>query len=454
MGKIKSLLKNLVICCILVITGIIIYVKLHISLSLSDFNYRNNLYLYTYGFLVTSATFFVFYVSSFKYKDLYIESKNKVANNETKPLVSCILAVYNEELIIRKCVESLLNSTYENKEIIVVNDCSTDQTKHILEEYKAKVIIINLSKNVGKKKAIVEGIKISKGSIFAFTDSDTVVEKEAIAQSIEIFRNYPNVGGASGHVGALNAQENILTKIQDSWYETQFSVKKATESVYGAVTCVSGPLALFRKEAIYNYIPAWENDEFLGSEFKFATDRTLTGFVIGSKYIGKGLKKKYENSSFVKEVNYPERDWDVVYCKSAKAFTVVPNTLDKLIKQNIRWKKSFIRNLFFTGGFYWRKNPMIVCKYYSGIIFTIIGPLIAIRHIIYLPFYGNFGSAILYLGGIVAIGSFYAIMAKINNPKSNTWMYRPVMSLISTLLISWLLIYAIMTMKKSVWYRN
>lgn len=408
-----------------------------------------------YGILVTSAIFFSFYVSSFRYKDLYEEiTKKNIQTREKLPMISCIIAVYNEEFAIKKCINSLLNSTYENKEIIVVNDCSTDKTREILEEYKNIVTIINLSKNVGKKKAIAEGMKISKGDIFVFTDSDTVLEPNAIERSIEIFRHYPNVGAVSGHVRVLNANENILTEIQDSWYETQFSIKKATESVYGSVSCVSGPLAFFRKEAIWNYIPAWINDTFLGSEFRFATDRQLTGYVLGSKYIGENLKKKYIDSPFVKDVNYKTNNWNIVYCRSAVAYTIVPNNFNKLIKQNTRWKKSFIRNFFFTGSFYWRKNPAIVCRYYLGLLFTLIGPIIAIRHIIYLPLGGNMSSPLLYLLGIFIIGSLYGCLAKISNPKSNTWTYRPFMSLLSVLLLSWLLFYAILTMKKNVWFRG
>ncbi len=45
--------------------------------------------------------------------------------------------------------------------------------------------------------------------------------------------------------------------------------------------CVSGPLAVFRRDAIYNYLPAWAKDRFAGAEFRFATDRQLTGYVLG-----------------------------------------------------------------------------------------------------------------------------------------------------------------------------
>ena len=137
-----------------------------------------------------------------------------------------------------------------------------------------------------------KAIAIAKGEIFAFSDSDSVWAPDAIEKIVKIFSSDPFIGAVSGHVRVLNSNKNILTKIQDSWYEGQFSIRKAFESIFGAVTCVSGPLAVFRKEAIFNFIPAWENDTFLNQEFKFATDRMLTGFVLGSKSIGEKLKKE------------------------------------------------------------------------------------------------------------------------------------------------------------------
>jgi hypothetical protein len=61
--------------------------------------------------------------------------------------------------------------------------------------------------------------------------------------AVPIFLADAEIGAVSGHCRALNGDRNLLTKIQDSWYEGQYSVRKAFESVFGAVTCVSGPLA-------------------------------------------------------------------------------------------------------------------------------------------------------------------------------------------------------------------
>lgn len=446
----KNYLKNGIVLFIIFSLLLIIIGKAYFSETI-------NLFLYAYGITTTITVLAIILFGKFGYKDPYEKISPERLKNLPKPFISCILAVRNEEKAIVGCVYSLINSSYKNKEVIIVNDASTDDTKKILEKNFGKnkqVKIIHLEENVGKKKAIAQGIKIAKGSIFVFTDSDSIVAHDAIERIIAVFMDDKSVGAVSGHGRALNASRALITKVQDTWYENQFSIEKAMESMYGAVTCVSGPLAVFRKEAVYNFIPAWENDQFLGKEFKFATDRQLTGYVLGSRYVGKKLKQKYPDSPFVAEIDYPLKEWKVLYCKSAKVWTIVPDTFKKIIRQHIRWKKSFIRNLFFTGTFYWRKPLVPALKYYLSALFTIFGPIVAFRHLVYLPIRGNLISGIFYFSGILFVGALYGILFKLEDPDIKYWYYRPLMSIFSTFVLSWLLFYSIITIKKSVWHRG
>ena len=441
-----KLIPHLVVFCLLTILTI----KLLFRTSSS-----NDL-LYGYGIVVTSVISLMFILSFTKYKDPYIKAHKALAKrpHRRRPFVSCIVAVFNEEDLIEQCLQSMVGQDYHKKEIIVVNDASTDNTGKILDELAKKldIKVIHLKQNLGKKGALCAGTYSSKGTIFAYTDSDSTWAPDAISKIVEIFEYYPNVGAVSGHTRALNGGKNLLTKVQDSWYEGQYSIRKAFESIFGAVTCVSGPLAVFRKETIWNFMPAWQHDMFLGQEFRFATDRTLTGFALGGKYIGKKLKKKYADSAFMK-IDYPLRDWKIVYCKAARAWTHVPDTFSRMLKQQIRWKKSFIRNIFFTGKFYWRKSFLPAMVYYLHIAFVLLGPFIAFRHVVYLPLHGNLYSAFLYFSGILFIGFMFGLAFKLENPDSNRWVYRPLMSLLSTTVLSWLIFYSAATIKKMHWSR-
>jgi len=416
---------------------------------------------FIYGLTVTSVILVQFTIALFFYDDPYKKAKKLKATRQQpldadKPyLVSCLVAVFNEEEIIEKCVASVCQQTYQNKEIIFVDDCSTDRTTEILLDLEKKypIRVITSAKNGGKKKALCTATLAAKGDIIAFTDSDSLWEAHALERIVEILRYMPEVGAVSGHCRALNANKNFITKVQDSWYEGQYGIRKAYESHFGAITCVSGPLAVFRRDAIYNYLPAWENDIFLGQEFRFATDRTLTGFVLGAKYVGKALKDKWRDSPFASP-DYPIKDYKIVYTKSARSMTNVPDTFSRVIKQQVRWKKSFIRNTFFTGKFYWRKPLLPALTYYLHILFVVAGPFIVLRHFIYFPLHGNFYSVLLYLMGITFIGYMFGLAFKLENPRDRNWIYRPFMSLLSTLVLSWLIFYSAATIKRMKWHRG
>jgi cellulose synthase/poly-beta-1,6-N-acetylglucosamine synthase-like glycosyltransferase len=405
-----------------------------------------------YSLLVLLILATLFYLAFGEYRD---PSLDPPVTHET-PLVSCLLAVKNEFGLIDRCLKSLLASSYRKLELIVVDDGSSDGTSQrlaALAEGDSRVALVRLPESVGKKRALTIGAELARGEILVFTDSDCVLAKDAIERIAAAFAAHPDLGAVAGHARALNADENFLTRVQDTWYEGQFSVVKAAESVFGAVTCISGPLAAFRREAIYNFFPAWANDTFLRKEFRFATDRQLTAYVLGATVIGDRLKRQYADSPFIADHDYPTRKWRIAYVKSARVWTAVPRTLPRLVRQQVRWKKSFIRNLFFTGRFYWRRGIVPAFLFYGRSILVTLTPVMAARHLVYMPLRGAYVLAALYLVGIFFKGSMWAIAYKIENPHCPRWIYRPAMSLMIVFLFSPLLIYSIATLRRNVWVR-
>ena len=96
--------------------------------------------------------------------------------------VSIITPVYNSEEYIDKCLKSLVNQTLDNIEIIIIDDCSTDNSRKIIqdyvERYGGKIIAIYLEKNKGQGYARNIGIEISKGDYIIFVDSDDYIAFE------------------------------------------------------------------------------------------------------------------------------------------------------------------------------------------------------------------------------------------------------------------------------------
>lgn len=103
------------------------------------------------------------------------------------PLVSIIVPVYNSEQYIFNSINSILNQTYKNLEIIIINDGSTDRTDEILNEIalKDKRIVYVNQKNIGVSETRNKGIQLSKGEYITFMDSDDTVEAEYIEKLME-----------------------------------------------------------------------------------------------------------------------------------------------------------------------------------------------------------------------------------------------------------------------------
>ena len=100
-------------------------------------------------------------------------------------LISVIIPVYNSEKYIDKCLNSVINQTYRNLEIIIINDCSIDNTKEIILKYKNiddRIIYLENDQNLGVGSTRNKGIDISKGEYIYFLDSDDYVEFNCIEE--------------------------------------------------------------------------------------------------------------------------------------------------------------------------------------------------------------------------------------------------------------------------------
>jgi len=100
-----------------------------------------------------------------------------------KPLVSIIVPLYNYKKYIGYCIQSILNQTYKNFELIVVDDCSQDSSYDKARKFEKKdnrVKVIKFDKNYGYSKAKNEGIILSKGNYITILDADDMMTKNSI----------------------------------------------------------------------------------------------------------------------------------------------------------------------------------------------------------------------------------------------------------------------------------
>ncbi|MEW6042444.1 MAG: glycosyltransferase, partial [Elusimicrobiota bacterium] len=106
--------------------------------------------------------------------------------------VSVIIPIRNEEKHISECIESVISQTYpkENMEVLLVDGCSEDNTKQIIEKYSEKYPYIKVLNNPQKivPTALNIGIKASKGEVIIRMDAHTYYDKEYIAKCVETLK--------------------------------------------------------------------------------------------------------------------------------------------------------------------------------------------------------------------------------------------------------------------------
>jgi len=111
--------------------------------------------------------------------------------SNANPLISVIVPVYNVELYLVECINSLLNQTYENVEIILINDGATDKSLSICKQYvemHSNITLISQS-NQGLSAARNKGIQYAKGDYITFVDSDDILHKEYLEILFELIED-------------------------------------------------------------------------------------------------------------------------------------------------------------------------------------------------------------------------------------------------------------------------
>lgn len=126
--------------------------------------------------------------------------------------VSIVIPIKNRGNFIPNLIKNLLNLNYPQYEIIIVDDCSTDNTKDILKQYPIKSI--SLGKSVGSAEARNIGIKSAINDIIALTDSDCFVSRNWLKDLVPYLNNYDVVGGKVLYCNKAEMKLNPFYKIE------------------------------------------------------------------------------------------------------------------------------------------------------------------------------------------------------------------------------------------------
>jgi hyaluronan synthase len=256
------------------------------------------------------------------------------------PSVDVLIAAYNEEAkSLKACFDSLLAQDYEGElRVYVVDDCSPnrDEVIDIYREYGALPgwEILLPDRNRGKRHAQDAAFGYCRGDIVVTIDSDTIVAPNGVREIVRPFAD-PKIGGVTGDVGVTNWRTNILTRLIGMRYWIAFNQERAAQSCFRTVLCCSGPLAAYRRPMLAACWPDYVSQTFKGISCTYGDDRHLTNLVLASGH-------------------------DTIFAPAATAITNAPESLRGYLKQQLRWNKSFYRELLWTLPFLLGRSPYMV----------------------------------------------------------------------------------------------
>ena len=420
--------RYLYLCSIILLFFIAATVMLMRGESIIYFKY--NALLYSYSIIAA-----LFLLTRYAFGALY---KPVPVDPDFKPSVTVVIPCFNEETWISRTITSCMNQCYpvDKLEVIVVDDCSTDRSAEVVREtidklaasedermrIRERLHLIVQEKNAGKRAALCRGVDVAKGEFVVFVDSDSFLDPYAVLNLVQPFRD-PKMGGVAGRCDVANTYTNSLTKMQAVRYYIAFRVMKASEALFDAVTCLSGPISCYRKSIVQEHEQDWLNQRFLGHKATFGDDRAMTNFVL--------------------------RHHRTFYQDTAVCSTIVPNKQRVFLKQQMRWKRSWLRESLMAGVFMWRKEPFAAVNFYIGLLVPILAPVVVVYNLFYVPFTQHIFPTTFLVG--LLLMSLMMSFAQLFFRKSSTWYFGFLFCIYYELVLLWQMPVAWLTFWKSTW---
>ena len=231
--------------------------------------------------------------------------KNKIlltGREEAQPLVTIITPIFNAQNFIAETIESVIDQTYQNWEMIIVDDCSTDNSRDIVKKYEVKdsrIKLIELEVNFGgPARPRNVGLDISKGDYLAFLDADDVwLENKLQVQISEMLVNNLDFTSTESKFIDDNSIDTIINKHKIVIFFKKIK-RKATLSDVIKGNFIRASSAIVSKNFISKFD---ENKDFIGVEDIYLWMKILNKKNIRYKYITEKLIKYRISSTSLSE---------------------------------------------------------------------------------------------------------------------------------------------------------
>lgn len=243
-------------------------------------------------------------------------------------LVSVIMPVYNGEKYIAEAIESILNQTFQDFELLIINDCSTDETVSIINLYGDKKIrLIHNDTNLGLARVRNVGIKNAQGKYIAWLDSDDISLNTRLEKQVNLLENNPAIGMCGTWVETIGDAEYVWQ------YPIASDTIKATMLFHN---CFATSSVMLRKDILdkYEYVfdldypPAEDYDlwEKISRQYKVANiAEILTHYRLHS------LQTTFSDEARKIQL---ESAWNV-QARMLQSINIIPNEKEKEIHLKI-----------------------------------------------------------------------------------------------------------------------
>lgn len=240
------------------------------------------------------------------------------------PRVTVIIPAYNEGAMVEKALYAAAASDYpaDRLEIICIDDGSKDDTWTYIDRAQKRcpelIKAIRFPKNRGKKEGLFTGFSRGRGEFFVTIDSDSIIKPDTVRRVIAPMLQDPKVGAVAGNVKVFNRVRCLMARMLAVRFVLAFDFLRASQSMYGCVTCTPGALSAYRSQALKPVLEEWRRQTFMGLPANIGEDRALTNLVLRQGYF-------------------------TVYQRSAVVYTMVPETYRGLVRMYLRWDRSNFR---------------------------------------------------------------------------------------------------------------
>lgn len=291
------------------------------------------------------------------------------ATRNFSPKISLIIPAHNEEKIIVRAIEAALEADYDNKEVIVVDDGSSDRTYELAYSYAKRGLIKLFRRDFAsgsKAGALNFGLLFATGDIIVTVDADTLIERDALKEIVKPLSD-PRVSAVSGNVMVLQGEHganNLLVKLQAYEYLVSLELGRRFNALINTLLIISGAFGSFWKEHVVS----------LG---QYDSDTITEDFDITLKVrkLGKRL----------------------AFADKAVSWTFTPETWRDWRRQRTRWSRGQIeslwkhRNIFFSRRF----DLMLILAVYDMVIMDMLLLFIRLGWFSYIFIYMQ--QALLYI---------------------------------------------------------